>query len=291
VKILVLYGTRPSSNSLELITTAERLGHSVVSGSISEVSSEVSPKGSNFWIRDENVTDFDVCLLRSFGPGSCEKLTRRISMVEHMELAGIRVVNPTYPFRRARDKYSTQYTLQAAGLPVAWTFTTESIAQAYKVSEKMSEFIYKPILSSMGRGSMKFENADLAYNAFKTLSRLEHPFFLQKYIPNPSRDIRVFVIGNNVIASVYKYIPEGKWKSNIAQGGKMVEEEMPEDIKKLGLKATKAMGLDYCGVDIIESEDGPLVLEMNASPGWQGLKSATSLDVAELIVKYVEVIL
>jgi ribosomal protein S6--L-glutamate ligase len=68
----------------------------------------------------------------------------------------------------------------------------------------------------------------------------------------------------------------------------MVEEEMPEEINKLGLLATKAMGLDYCGVDVIESEEGPLVLEMNASPGWQGLKSATSMDIAEHIVKYVE---
>ena len=88
------------------------------------------------------------------------------------------------------------------------------------------------------------------------------------------------------MGAVYKYIPEGHWKSNVAQGGKMVEEEMPQEIIELGFKANRAMGLDYSGVDILESEDGPVVLEVNAAPGWQGLKDATGKDVAELIVRY-----
>jgi ribosomal protein S6--L-glutamate ligase len=273
---------------MELSDTASRLGHEVFAGSTSDVSSKVSNTGSRFWLGNIEVTDCEICLLRSFGPGSCEQLTRRISLIEHMEEAGIKVVNSTYPFRRARDKYSTQYTLQASGLPIVQTFTTESIAQAYKFSEEMEEFIYKPILGSMGRGSMKFDDADLAFNAYKTLSRLEQPMIIQKYIPNPGRDLRVFVIGNQAVSSVYKYLPEGKWKSNVAQGGTMVEAEMSKEILELGIKATKIMGLDYCGVDIIESNDGPVILEMNASPGWQGLKKATGLDIAELIIRYVE---
>jgi ribosomal protein S6--L-glutamate ligase len=286
MKILVLYGSKPSSNSQELVDCAIKLGHTVFDGSTSDVSSEVSQSGSRFWLGREDVTNADLCLLRSFGPGSCEQLTRRISLIEHMELAGIRVVNPTYPFRRARDKYSTQYVLQSAGLPVAFTVTTESLAKAYRASQDMGEFIYKPILSSMGRGAIKFEDADLAYNIYKTLSRHEQPMILQQYIPNPGRDIRVFVIGEEIAGSVYKYLPEGKWKSNVAQGGRMVDEPMDPDILELSLKAVKAMKLDYCGVDIIEGPKGPVILEMNASPGWQGLKKATGKKIAEQIINY-----
>jgi ribosomal protein S6--L-glutamate ligase len=150
----------------------------------------------------------------------------------------------------------------------------------------MVEVIYKPILSSMGRGSMKFTNQDLAYNAYRQLDRLQHPLILQKYVENPGRDIRVFIVGDEVIGAVYKYIPKGEWKSNVAQGGKMVEEEMSDEIIDMAFKATSAMGLDYAGVDLLESKDGPIVLEVNASPGWQGLKVATGNDVAELIVEY-----
>jgi RimK family alpha-L-glutamate ligase len=207
-------------------------------------------------------------------------------MMEHLEVHGMRIVNPSYPFRKARDKYATQYTLHAADLPVAVTYTTESLAHAYHKSQEFGEFIYKPVLGSMGRGAMKFIDADLAFNAYKALTRYEQPIILQKYIENPGRDIRVFVIGKEVVGAVYKYLPEGSWKSNVAQGGKMIEEPINKEIHDLAKKATKVMNLDYCGVDIIESPDGPIILEMNGAPGWQGLKKAISKDVARLIVQY-----
>ena len=286
MKILILHGSKPTVNSLEMVEAAEKMGHVVMAGPVNDISSMVSQEGSQFWLGRDEVTDFDICFLRSFGPGSTEQVTRRISMMEHMEIAGIRVINSTYPFRRSRDKYATQYTLQASGIPIPKTFTTESLARAYEKTEEMIPVIYKPILSSMGRGSMKFDDADLAFNAYKTLDRLYHPLIIQKYVPNPGRDIRVFIIGNKCVGAVYKYLPKGKWKSNVAQGGKMVEESMDPEIIQLGFKAARSMGLDYCGVDIIESSNGPLVLEVNASPGWQGLKEATSKEIARLIVEY-----
>jgi len=286
VKVFVLYGRSPSVNSIELVETAERLGHEVVTGSILDVSSFVSNSGSRFWLGGDEVSDIDVCFIRSFGPGSCEQLTRRISMIEHMEVSGIRLINPCYPFRRARDKYATQYTLAEAGLPVADTYTTENMERAHGWSMGLGECVYKPILGSMGKGSLKFENPDLAYNAWRMLSRLGQPLIVQEYLPNPGRDIRVFVVGGEVIGSAFKYGAAGSWKTNVAQGGRMVDEPLPDEILELGLKATEALGLDYAGVDIIESERGPVILEVNGSPGWQALKAATGVDVAERIVRY-----
>jgi ribosomal protein S6--L-glutamate ligase len=286
LKILVLHGSKPSKNSSELVDVAERMGHTVIAAPTSDVSSLVSSKGSKFWVGRAEVTDFDLCFLRSFGPGSTEQATRRISMMEHMEVAGIKVINSTYPFRRSRDKYATQYTLQAAGIPIPKTFTTESLARAYEKTSEMIPIIYKPILSSMGKGSMKFDDTDLAFNAYKTLGRLYHPIIIQGYIKNPGRDIRVFVIGGECIGAVYKYIPDGQWKSNVAQGGRMIKEEMDPAIIDLGIKAAEVMGLDYCGVDIMESPEGPVVLEVNAAPGWQGLNEATGKDVADLVVRF-----
>ncbi|MFC1802931.1 RimK family alpha-L-glutamate ligase [Thermoproteota archaeon] len=286
MKILVLHGSKPSKNSTEIMEAAEKHGHTVLAGPTRNVSSMISSKGSRFWFGKEEVSDFDLCFLRSFGPGSTEQATRRISMMEHMEVAGIKVINSTYPFRRSRDKYATLYTLQASGIPIPKTYTTESLARAYEQTQEMLPIIYKPILSSMGKGSMKFNDTDLAYNAYRMLDRLYHPLIIQKYVETPGRDIRVFIIGDECVGAVYKYIPEGQWKSNVAQGGNMVEEEMDPEIIEIAFKATRAMGLDYCGVDILESKDGNIVLEVNASPGWQGLKKATGKDIAELVVMY-----
>lgn len=287
MKILLVYGSKPSINSIEMAEAAEKRGHTVIQGSTGELSSMVTPEGSRFWMGKTEVTDADLCLLRSFGPGSCEQLTRRISLLEHLEIHGVRVMNPGYPFRRARDKYSTQYTLLAHGLPIPTTFTSESMARAYELTELMDgPVVYKPILSSMGKGAMKFDDVDMAYNAYRMLNRLQHPLIVQKFIDSPGRDIRVFVIGGRALPAVYKYIPEGQWKSNVAQGGKMVQEKMSDEIIELGLRAAKAMELDYCGVDILEGPEGPVILEVNAAPGWQGLKGATGIDVAAEIVDY-----
>ena len=265
MNILVLHGSKPSSNSREMVEVAMRLGHKVYDGPTSDMSALVSPNGSRFWLGREEVTDAKLCFLRSYGPGSCEQTTRRISLLEHMEMAGIKVINSSYPFRRARDKYATQYTLKHHGLPIPTTFVTESLPRAYELTQEMGEVIYKPILGSMGRGSMKFTDTDLAYNAYRTLDRLQHPLVIQKYV---------------------KYLPDNNWKSNVAQGGKMVEEPINEEILKLGVKATEVMGLEYAGVDLLESPEGPIVLEVNASPGWQGIKSATGKDFAQMIVEY-----
>lgn len=288
MRLLILYGRYPSPNSLELAEVAERRGHEVLTGSIIDVSSHTSNRGSRFWLRDVEVTGFDLCFLRSFGPGSCEQLTRRISLMEHMEISGIRVVNPCYPFRRARDKYSTQYVLAKAGLPIAETYTTEDLGTAYRWAGMLGTCVYKPILGHMGRGSMKFEDSDLAYNALKRLTRIGEPLILQEYLEKPGRDIRVFVVGEEVVGAAYKYGPPGSWKTNVAQGGRMVAEDIPQEILELGVKAVEAMGLDYAGVDIAESKKGPVILEVNGAPGWQALKRATGVDIAERIIRYVE---
>lgn len=287
MKILVIYGSSPSVNGRELVESAEKLGHEVTLGAIADISSQVSSEESRFWLKSEDITDIDVCFLRSFGPGTTEQLTRRISMIEHLEVAGIRVVNPCYSFRRARDKYATQYTLSAAGLPVATTYTTESMERAYRRSLEMGESVYKPILSSMGKGSLMFNDPDLAYNAWKMLSRLGQPLLVQEYLHNPGRDLRVFVVGDKVVGTAFKYLGEGTWKTNVAQGGKMVDEPVPDELKEMGIRATKVMGLDYSGVDIMETDKGPVVLEVNGAPAWQGLKEATGVDVAMEIMKYV----
>lgn len=286
MKIVVLYGRSQSANGRELAETSTRLGHDVTVGSIMNIQSQISPEGSRFWLGEEEFSDADIIFLRSFGPGSCEQLTRRISLVEHFQVAGIRVVNPCYPFRRARDKYATQYTLQAAGLPVPYTYTSENLEQGFRKTKEFGVTIYKPILGSMGKGSLKFDDPDLAYNAYKTLSRIGQPLILQRYLENPGRDIRVFVVGDEVVGTAYKYRKKGSWKTNVAQGGTMVNEPVPDEIKELGLKATKVMELDYSGVDVIETPDGPVVLEVNGSPGWQGLKAATGIDIADKIVRY-----
>jgi len=252
-----------------------------------DLSAYIGPDGSRFWHGDKELGHIDLCFLRSFGSGSFEQVTKRVSMMEHLELSGTSLVNSTQAYRRAKDKYSTMYTLAKAGLPIPPTYITEMAHWAYRVSKGFKSVVYKTFMGSLGFGSMKFDNADLAFNAYTTLERLGQPLYIQEYMEKHGRDIRAFVLGERVLASIYIMARTAEWKTNVAQGAQARPLQLPPKLEKLALKAAKALGLLYAGVDILEDERKAVVLEVNGSPSWQRLQRATGVNVAEELVQYV----
>jgi len=286
MKSIIVYGRSLDENNKQLYAACKKIIGSATLARIMDMSSCVETEKSRFWCGDKEVTSVDLCFLRSFGPGSCEQVTKRISMMEHLESSGTHVINPTYAYRKVRDKYSMSYTLAKAGLPIPKTYVTEMADWAYRVSQDFSQIVYKPIVGGLGFGSIKFDDANMAFNAFKTLERWGHPLFIQEYLDKPSRDIRAFIIGDEVLASIYRVAPLGKWKTNVAQGGKAEVVKLSAELREISLKAIKAVDILYAGVDIIETSNGPVILEVNGAPSWQGLQQATGINVAEHLVRF-----
>lgn len=287
MRAMIVYGRARDSNNKQLYAACKKIVGETIFARIMDMSSYIGPDGSRFWHGDREITSVNLCFLRSFGTGSCEQVTKRISMMEHLEFSGTLVVNPTYAYRKAKDKYSTICTLARAGLPIPRTYVTEMAHWAYRTSRGFKQIVYKPIVGSLGFGSMRFSNPDLAFNAYKTLERWGHPIYVQEYLEKPGRDIRAFVIGETILASVYRVAPPGEWRTNVAQGSQTQPIRLPGELKELALRATKSLGLLYAGVDILETEDGPVLLEVNGSPSWQGLERATGVNVAERLVQFV----
>ena len=102
---------------------------------------------------------------------------------------------------------------------------------AYRASRKFREVVYKPIVGSLGFGTMKLSNVDMAFNAYKRLERLGQPMYLQEYLEKPGRDVRAFVIGDEVLACIYRIARAGEWKTNVAQGGKAESVKLPEELR------------------------------------------------------------
>lgn len=286
MRIMVIYGRDPDKNAGQLIRASKELGYTTVSASIMDLSASIGPDGSHFLVKDKEIPVPEICFLRSLGPGTHEQINRRISFLEHLELSGAFVVNPVYAFRRARDKYATMYTLAKAGLTIPKTLITENALQAYRFAKHSIQIINKPMIGSMGYGAMKFEDPDLAYNAFRLLERINQPIYVQEYLEKPRKDIRAFVIGNKVLAAIHRIAQLGQWKTNIAQGGRSEVLKLAPNLEKLAIKATKVLQLEYAGIDLVETKKGPLIFEVNSSPSWQSLQQATGIDVAERLVKY-----
>jgi len=284
---MIVYGRALDANNKQLFQACKKLIGKPILARIMDLSAYIGPDGSRFWHGDKELGQINLCFIRSFGSGSLEQATKRVSMMEHLALSGTFMVNSVQAFRRARDKYSTSAALARAGLPIPSTFITEMAHWAYRASRGFKQTVYKPFIGSLGFGSMKFDSADMAFNAYTTLERLGHPLYVQEYLEKSGRDIRAFVLGDRVVASIYRLAQLSEWKTNVAQGARVKPIELPSKLEKLAVNATKTLGLLYAGVDILETEEKAVVLEINGSPSWQGLQKATRVNVANELVKHV----
>jgi ribosomal protein S6--L-glutamate ligase len=207
-----------------------------------------------------------------------------------MEKTGTFVVNPVNALRAARDKYATIAVLAKAGLPVPATYVTEMAHWAYRKTKQLKQTVYKPITGSLGFGSMKFANHDMAFNAYAQLERIGQPLLIQEYIEtHPSklrRDIRAFVIGSKAVAAMERTAKLGQWKTNIAQGAKPRAIKLTEQQEKLAIEAAETLGLTYAGIDLLQNEKQTTILEANTTPSWQTLQETTKQNIAQQITKY-----
>ena len=137
-----------------------------------------------------------------------------------------------------------------------------------------------------GKGVMFAESYAAASSLLDALTTLRQPFLIQEYIETEGEDIRAIVVGDKIVASMKRKATVWEKRANIHAGGEGTVIELDNQTKNIALKAAQAIGAEICGVDIIESPKGPLVLEVNLSPGLQGITQATKVDVADAIAQY-----
>jgi ribosomal protein S6--L-glutamate ligase len=149
--------------------------------------------------------------------------------------------------------------------------------------------IVKLMESTHGKGIVLAETDKAAEGVINAFRGLNANFLVQEYIEeSKGSDIRCFVVGDRVVAAMQRTAKEGDFRSNLHRGGTASVIKLKPEERSLALKAAKVMGLDVAGVDLIRSAHGPLVLEVNSSPGLQGIERVTGKDVADMIIEYLE---
>jgi len=190
-------------------------------------------------------------------------------------------------FVAGHDKLLTHIKLQKYNVPMPETRVATTAESAKKLLKKMTyPVVIKMPSGTHGKGVMIADSRSSAASMIDALALLKQPFLLQEFIDTGGTDIRAFVVGEKVVASMKRSAVKGEARSNIHAGGKGTAVIPDRKIQKTAIEAAKAMGVDICGVDILESARGPLVLEVNVSPGMQGLVKATGIDVAGEIAKF-----
>ena len=230
--------------------------------------------------------ELSALIVRPIGRCSIEEIIFQMDVLHNLYKEGLIVINQPSAIEKAVDKYYTLSILEDSGIPVPKTVATRSIREAIRAFKNFGgEAIVKPLFGSRGIGTARISDTDVAERVFRTLRFYRHIIYVQEYIPHENSDIRAFVVGDKIIASMQRV--SSSWKTNISKGAKPIKMEKREDIEELSLKAAQAIKCEIAGVDLMETEKGLIVLEVNSQPGWRGLQSITDVNIAGEIVDYV----
>jgi len=233
-----------------------------------------------------DIQDLDAMITRPIGRGSLEEIIFRMNLLHKLERSGLLIINPPLAIERSVDKYCSLTLFHENCLPVPRTAVTESYDEALECFHELGEdVVVKPLFGSRGVGATRITDPDIAARVFRTISFHHGVLYLQEFIPHGGSDIRAFVIGDRVVASMRR--KSENWKNNVSLGAKPVSLNLPNELEKLAVKAAKIIGCKVTGVDLMEGPNGPVVIEINSQPGWRGLQSVTKTNIADEIINYI----
>ncbi len=186
----------------------------------------------------------------------------------------------------AHDKFLTLEALNKANIPIPETYLTMSTSTAKRIIEDMKPPVVMKLLGGTGgKGVLFAPEKESAVTMIDTLGALNQPLFIERYIKNPGEDIRIIVVGDEAVASMKRKAKKGETRSNLASGGKGVPYSINSEIENLAIRSAEAIGAEICGIDIVESRKGPVVLEVNICPGMK-ISQVTGIDVEKRIAEY-----
>jgi ribosomal protein S6--L-glutamate ligase len=213
------------------------------------------------------------------------------AVVRQFNMMGVFPTNDSQAIARSRDKLRTLQLLarDGIGLPVTgYAHSTKDI-DGLLDSVGGRSYVIKLIEGTQGVGVVLAETRKAAESVISAFRQLDANILVQEFISEASgADIRAIVIGERVVAAMKRQGPPGEFRSNLHRGGSAAKIRLTPEERSTAVRAAKAVGLNIAGVDLLRSNHGPLVMEVNSSPGLEGIEGASEVDVASLIVQFIE---
>ncbi len=214
-----------------------------------------------------------------------------LAVVKQFEALGVCTINDAQAISDSRDKMRCLQILNRHGIQVPPTVLTRSMRGVRAAVEAVGGMpvVLKVLRGTQGRGVMLVHTPISLGSVLETLRSLDEDVIIQQFIAEGAgRDYRAFVIGNKVIAAMLRTAPEGEFRANIHRGGEGSLVKLPPAFERAAIRAARVLGLDIAGVDLMESHSGPMVIEVNSSPGFEGIEKATGLNIAGAIIRHIK---
>jgi len=289
MKIAILSNGTGNYSTKRLKEEAILRGHEVTVVKYKECYASIEQNNPTVSYRGEDLANFDAII-----PRIASYMTKYgTAIVRQLEMQGVYTISSSIAISRARDKMRSLQLLAKSGVGIPKTVVSRNTTDIDNLLDQLggTPIIIKLARGTHGNGVVLAETKKAAKSvlqAFYLTNDDGTNILLQEFISESAgTDIRAFVVGSRVVASMKRQSLDDDFRSNLHKGGEGTIVKLTEEEKKVAVKAAKAMGLNVAGVDLMRSSRGPLILEVNASPGF-GIEKVTGRNVASAIIEYVE---
>ena len=289
MKIAILSRSKSIYSTNRLVEAAQARGHEVRVIDHVRCFMDITSDRPSIHYKDEE-----------FGPEHFDAVIPRIgasvtfygtAVVRQFEMMGVYSVNESVAITRSRDKLRSLQLLsrKKIGIPVTAFANSPDDVPGLIREVGGAPLVIKLFEGTQGIGVVLAETRTAAKSVIQGFMGLSANILVQEYIKEAGgSDLRCFVVGGKVIAAMQRTAPDGDFRSNLHRGGTAELVKLSAQERRTAVNAAKIMGLNVCGVDLLRSNRGPLVMEVNSSPGLGGIEAATSKDVADIIIEFIE---
>jgi ribosomal protein S6--L-glutamate ligase len=287
MKIAVLSRNSELYSTKRLIEAAREKGHEALVVDHLKCTIDIEKKQPKIFYNGSYLEDVDAIIPRI----GASVTFYGTAVVRQFEMMKVFTAIESQALVRSRDKLRSLQVLSRAGVGLPRTVFTNYTKDVDHVIESVggAPLVLKLLEGTQGLGVVLAETRNAATSVIEAFNGLKARVIAQQYIKeSKGSDIRAFVVDGQVVGAMKRQAKEGEFRSNLHRGGKASVIELTDEEDRTALRATKAMGLGIAGVDMLQSDSGPLVLEVNSSPGLEGIETATGKDIAREIIRYIE---
>lgn len=287
MKIAILSRNRHLYSTRRLVEACEARGHEARVIDILKCYMDISSASPAIWYKGEKLEGFDAVISRI----GASVTHYGLAVIRQFEMMGVYCLTESIALGRSRDKLRALQLLSCKGIGLPKTSFAYNVHDTKELIKLVggAPLVLKLCEGTQGRGIVLAETAKAAESVIEAFRELRAEFLVQEFIKEANgSDVRCFVIGNKVVAAMERTASEGEFRSNLHRGGSARVTKLTPAERRTAIKSAQIMGLQVAGVDLLRSARGPLVMEVNSSPGLEGIEAASRKNIADMMVAFVE---
>jgi len=287
MKIAILSRNAKCYSTRRLKEAAEKRGHKAVVLNTLRFSIEVEEEEPGLLYSGKELSEYDAVIPRI----GASVTFYGLAVLRQFEQMGVYTINPARAIERSRDKLHSMQILSRRDIGIPHTAFVSRKQDVLPAIRQVggAPVIIKLLQGTQGVGVILADTVKIAQAIIETLQSTKQNVLIQKFVKeSKGKDIRAFVVGDRVVAAMRRQAAGDEFRSNVHRGGSATKVDLSPEYAKTAVRAAQILGLDMAGVDMLEGKDGPQIMEVNSSPGLEGIEGATDVDVAGAIVQEIE---